>query len=288
MNELSTPEPSLELAPQKQAQDLGALLAAVVQGGDITPEKVALAERLLQMKWQSEERDAKTAYTRAMVACQKETGKIVATREIRGAASSPGSMGALRSRHANLEDIQDIAAPILDRHGFCVSFRQREESDGKTLVVVCVVSHSDGHAEEYPYRVGIVAAKGGNDEAQASTKTNSYGKRVSFCNAFNIRIDTSDDAFSKGPPIPGQLAASLEERARFAIEENPDGRSTELRLETLAKRAGVQTFAQIPASKVEFIEGLIEKLSLSKPAPKNSAASEAASVKPTDPDLYEH
>lgn len=86
-------------------------------------------------------------------------------------------------RYARWEDIVSKINPILTHHGFAVSFRVKDE--GQRVLVTCVLSHRDGHAEEtgfpFPYD-----GSGSKNAIQAVGSAIQYGKRYTACALLNI------------------------------------------------------------------------------------------------------
>lgn len=135
-------------------------------------------ERLLQMQERILDRQAMMAYSAAMAAMQTELPSI----EERGQGNN--------GKYATLEDIVDTVRPILQRHGFAVSFRIQTQERG--LEVTGILMHQAGHREETSML--LPADVSGNKNAvQAFGSSTSYGKRYVLCALLNITTRGQDD-----------------------------------------------------------------------------------------------
>jgi hypothetical protein len=92
--------------------------------------------------------------------------------------------------YATLEDIVDTVRPILQKHGFAVSFRIQTQERG--IQVTGVLMHKNGHREETSML--LPADMSGNKNAvQAFGSSTSYGKRYVLCALLNITTREQDD-----------------------------------------------------------------------------------------------
>ena len=124
------------------------------------------------------DRQAMMAYSAAMAAMQTELPSI----EERGQTNNGG--------YATLEDIVDTVRPILQKHGFAVSFRIQTQERG--IQVTGVLMHKDGHREETSML--LPADMSGNKNAvQAFGSSTSYGKRYVLSALLNITTRGQDD-----------------------------------------------------------------------------------------------
>ncbi|MWJ27448.1 single-stranded DNA-binding protein [Halomonas sp. ZH2S] len=135
-------------------------------------------ERLLQMQERVLDRQAMMAYSAAMAAMQTELPSI----EEHGQGNN--------GKYATLEDIVDTVRPIMQKHGFAVSFRIQTQERG--IEITGVLMHKDGHREE----TGMLlpADMSGNKNAvQAFGSSTSYGRRYVLCALLNITTRGQDD-----------------------------------------------------------------------------------------------
>lgn len=151
----------------------------VIERAALNPDvDIDKMERLLQMQERVMDRQAMMAYSAAMAAMQTELPSI----EERGQTNN--------GCYATLEDIVDTVRPILQKHGFAVSFRIQTQERG--IQVTGVLMHKDGHREETSML--LPADMTGNKNAvQAFGSSTSYGKRYVLCALLNITTRGQDD-----------------------------------------------------------------------------------------------
>ena len=151
----------------------------VIERAALNPDvDIDKMERLLQMQERVMDRQAMMAYSAAMAAMQTELPSI----EERGQTNN--------GCYATLEDIVDTVRPIMQKHGFAVSFRIRTQERG--IEVTGVLMHKDGHREETSML--LPADMSGNKNAvQAFGSSTSYGKRYVLCALLNITTRGQDD-----------------------------------------------------------------------------------------------
>nr|WP_299379727.1 ERF family protein [uncultured Halomonas sp.] len=159
----------------------------VIERAALNPEvDIDKMERLLQMQERVLDRQALMAYSAAMAAMQTELPSI--------AERGKGNNG----HYATLEDIVDTVRPILQRHGFAVSFRIVTQERG--IEVTGVLMHRDGHREETSML--LPADVSGNKNAvQAFGSSTSYGKRYVLCALLNITTRDQDDNGHAAAPV---------------------------------------------------------------------------------------
>ena len=151
----------------------------VIERAALNPDvDIDKMERLLQMQERVMDRQAMMAYSAAMAAMQTELPSI----EEHGQGNN--------GKYATLEDIVDTVRPIMQKHGFAVSFRIQTQERG--IQVTGVLMHKDGHREETSML--LPADISGNKNAvQAFGSSTSYGKRYVLSALLNITTRGQDD-----------------------------------------------------------------------------------------------
>ncbi|WP_417422011.1 ERF family protein [Halomonas sp.] len=166
---------ALEAHPTADSTAIIQVIERAALNPDVDIDKM---ERLLQMQERVMDRQAMMAYSAAMAAMQTELPSI----EERGQTNN--------GCYATLEDIVDTVRPILQKHGFAVSFRIQTQERG--IQVTGVLMHKDGHREETSML--LPADMSGNKNAvQAFGSSTSYGKRYVLCALLNITTRGQDD-----------------------------------------------------------------------------------------------
>ncbi|MDR5897686.1 ERF family protein [Halomonas vilamensis] len=171
---------SVEAHPTADSTAIIQVIERAALNPDVDIDKM---ERLLQMQERVMDRQAMMAYSAAMAAMQTELPSI----EERGKTNN--------GFYATLEDIVDTVRPIMQKHGFAVSFRIQTQERG--IQITGVLMHKDGHREETSML--LPADVSGNKNAvQAFGSSTSYGKRYVLCALLNITTRGQDDNGNAG------------------------------------------------------------------------------------------
>lgn len=148
-------------------------------------------ERLLAMQERIFDRNARMAYAAALATMQPKMPVITARGGIKNSA------GAVQSRYALWEDINDAIKPILAEHGFALSFRTGTTTEGK-ITVTGILSHREGHQEETTISLPHDSS-GSKNAVQAVGSSTSYGKRYTATALLNITSRGEDDDGKAAP-----------------------------------------------------------------------------------------
>lgn len=189
-----------EIAPMA-SESLGVIERAA-RDPNVDPEKL---ERLMALHERVSARDAKAAYTRALAALQQELPAIVE----RGGIKNKG--GETQSTYALWEDINATIKPLLQKHGFALSFRIGQNAEKVT--VTGVLSHVEGHSEDTTMFLPVDTS-GSKNAVQAVGSSISYGKRYTATALLNLTSRGDDDdgkAAGGDGPISDDQFATLEE-----------------------------------------------------------------------------
>lgn len=151
-------------------------------------------DKMLDMQERILNRNAKQAYTADLAAMQAEL-PLVAKR----------GTGHNNAKFAKLEDINEAIRPTLQKYGFAVTFRIKQ-NDAR-LLVVAILSHREGHSEETELVLPLDTS-GNKNGVQAVGSTISYGKRYALCALLNI--STGDDTDGEGLGDSRVLDATLD------------------------------------------------------------------------------
>lgn len=196
--QVAEPRPIESNIQKAGPQNLVGIIDKLIERPEIDVDKI---ERLLEMQERVLDRQAAADYNAAMAEMQQSIPSIAE----RGKTNN-GS-------YATLEDIVDTVRPIMQEHGFAVSFRVRTATSG--VEVTGVLMHSSGHREETS--MFLPADTSGNKNAvQAFGSTVSYGKRYVLCSMLNITTRNEDDDGNSAAPVKtvtayqaGQIAKTL-------------------------------------------------------------------------------
>jgi hypothetical protein len=116
--------------------------------------------------------------------------------------------------YARLEDIAAAIKPLLKKNGLSYRYEQRSEQGG-LIVVSCIVTHLDGHAERAEMG-GMPDTSGKKNMIQQLASTVSYLRRYTLTGAFGITVSEEDDDAQGGD--------AQQEQAEFFPQEDFEAR----------------------------------------------------------------
>ena len=93
--------------------------------------------RLMDLHERHQANEAKRAFEHAMNAFRAEGLVVEKTKKV--------EFGNTKFSHATLDNIIEVAAPFLSKHG--LSHRWETSQDNAYVTVSCVITHVDGHSE---------------------------------------------------------------------------------------------------------------------------------------------
>jgi len=250
-NPPETPAPPLELAQvSREAAPLavnrpqptvGDMLQAVIEKG-ITSENVAAMGELVKLYERMEDKKAEKEFAAAFVRLQAETRVVKATKPV------PNKDGSIRYTFAPFEEIMATVGPLLERHGFTVSF-STDYAEGR-LIKICHLSHIGGYMRENKFAVRVGHGPPGASEAQGDGAASTYAKRFALCDALNIVIEKDSDARAEGGSVTKEQAEELAHRLAMVNGDK----------EKFLTFAGAKDFASIPAQMyAQLDEFLVRK-----------------------------
>lgn len=244
--ELTKHEP-MEVAAPTPA---GMMLQMVARG--VTSENVAAFEKLAELQWRFEERDAERTYNRAFAEFQADViGKIHATKAI------PGRNGEVRAAYAPFEDIMEQLKPHLAKHGFSVSFTEPAEVAAGRVARVCVVRHIAGHKQETRNTMRVSNSAMIGSDTQNDGAAIAYCKRYALCDALAIPIDKDTDARTETEPVTEAQAQELQRR----VMETESNEAAFLKFcgVTVAGKPGLDHYRAIPGNRYEACDDMLSK-----------------------------
>lgn len=136
-------------------------------------------ERLIAMQERILDRNAKAAFDAAFAEMQPKIPCV-----IEKAKTDKGT-------YAPLEDINAVVLPIINAGGFSLSFRT-EWPDAKTVKVIGILTHRDGHARESEF-MSAADASGSKNAIQGLGSAVTYGRRYVTKDLLNITTREYED-----------------------------------------------------------------------------------------------
>jgi len=164
---------------------MGALINAAMNP-DIDADKM---ERMLAMYERMEERKAKVEFDEALAQMLPEIPEIGKT----GVATKAG--GGELYKFAKWDQMNRVLRPILQKHGFALTFRTQEHEKG---VLVTGVLSRGGHSETTSLLQSLESASSAMNANQARGNAVSYGKRYTAAALLNIITTDEQDNDASG------------------------------------------------------------------------------------------
>ena len=126
--------------------------------------------------------------------------------------NDPNSQTVEAFKFARYEDIEKVVKPIMQQHGFAVTFTT-EERNGGGCIIHATLMHKEGHCKNASLPLPLDTG-GGKNNIQAMGSTISYGRRYALCMLLDIVTVGEDDDGNggTGPTISDEQAAALEKR----------------------------------------------------------------------------
>jgi len=221
-----TPESQLAIAPNPIEQ----ILRAAVDKG-VTQENVAVIERLTDLYERLQAKDAEKRFAAAFVALQAGMPNIAASRPV------PNNDGSVRYRFAPYEEIMAVVKPLLQKHGFTVTF-STDYLEGR-IIQSCTLQHIDGHSRTNKFAARIGNGPPKSSEAQGDGAASTYAKRFALCNALNITVETDTDG---RPDARGEGETISEDKVAYLKEQVRETKSDEAKF---LQFAGVKSYEEI-------------------------------------------
>lgn len=182
MTEIIVPEQRRQVAAPATQQDTN--IMAVISRAAADPAcDIDKLERLMAMHERMQARDAQAEFNAAMAAMQSDIPSIAE----RGAIVVNGQK---RSDYATFEDINDVIKPIMQAHGFAITFKVQNIAAG--LSVTGILMHRAGHREETTMLLPLDTS-GSKNAVQAVGSSTSYGKRYVMSALLNLTTRGEDD-----------------------------------------------------------------------------------------------
>ena len=218
-----------------------ALIKQLVEQGKLNAEGVGAIKELVHLQEHLLDRAAEQRFAAAFAALQTELGTFNATKSV------PDKQGNTRYTYLPYDEIMRTVQPLLQRHGFSVSF----STDFKEarIIQTCTLQHTAGHHRDYLAFVRAGAGPYGATETQADGAAMTYAKRYALCNALNIVVEHDTDARNEGAPITAEQAQTLREM----VAETKSDEAAFLRF------AGAKSYEDIGSSRYAALFAALQK-----------------------------
>ncbi len=175
------PEQRRQVAAPAQADS--SILAVISRAATDPTCDIDKLERLMAMHERMQARDAEAEFNAAMAAMQSDIPSIAE----RGAIVVNGQK---RSDYATFEDINDVIKPIMQAHGFAITFKVENTPGG--MSVTGILMHRAGHRESTTMLLPLDTS-GSKNAVQAVGSSTSNGKRYVMSALLNLTTRGEDD-----------------------------------------------------------------------------------------------
>jgi len=181
----------------------GAMLDFIQRAAADPTVDIDKLERLIQLSERMQSKTAETEFNAAMAKMQCEIPTVG-----EGAQNSH-----TKNTYATLDDINRVLKPIMQRHGFAVSFKVDNQANG--IHVTGILMHSAGHREQTTLLLPVDIGSGRN-AVQAVGSSTTYGKRYVMCALLNITTGDASDDDGVGS-APEQMVTALQAKQIDAL-----------------------------------------------------------------------
>ncbi|QLG93734.1 ERF family protein [Pseudomonas yamanorum] len=186
-NDIIMPEPRRQVVTQLQTDN--SIMAVISRAAADPTCDIEKMERLMAMHERMQDKAAEAAFNAAMAQMQCEIPTV--------------AHGALNEHtektYATLDDINVMIKPIMQAHGFAISFKVEHVGEG--VNVTGILMHRDGHREQTTMLLPVDIGKGRN-AVQAVGSSTTYGKRYVMCALLNITTGEARDDDGEGAVLP--------------------------------------------------------------------------------------
>jgi hypothetical protein len=215
----------------------GQLIREVIKSG-LNSESVGVVERLVALAERQEQRQAEKAFNAAFVALQTDLPVIVAKTVIPN-----------RGKYERFEDVCEVVNPLLQKHGFSISFSMDFKEN--RILETCHLRHSGGHSQSNSFAVRSGKA---DTDTQADCKAATTAKRNALLNCLNIVIrqdvhQDEDNAVNEGEAITFEQAETL----RGMVSDTGSDEAKFLAF------AGAKAYAEIGSARYESCFAALNK-----------------------------
>jgi len=201
MTELAVKQENLPVT--EQTTGLARMIEQICMNPEMDVEKL---ERMLDMQERILDRQSEQSFQIALAEMQAEMPIIERKGEIKHGKQ-------VISRYAKFEDINRDVLPVLQKHGFSITFETNMAEN--YVSVIGVLRHKDGHKESTMLPIPTDTS-GAKNAVQAVGSSVSYGKRYVMSALLNINTsDDDDDGVSAVPSV--DLVAH-----KYAMQANLD------------------------------------------------------------------
>lgn len=175
--------PPAGLAPAEEPRNVFALIQMAMADDRVDAGKL---RALLDIQAEQQAREAKREFAVALHAAQAKMPRVAKN----GTIKLGEGKGAIP--FSTWEDMDKVLRPIMEEHGFSLTFDTERGDGGLTVTIIGILLHVSGHSERRLFDLPKDTGPGRN-AIQAIGSTFSYGRRYLAEMHFNIVRGGQDD-----------------------------------------------------------------------------------------------
>lgn len=227
----------------------GAMLAVIERAArdpSVDPGKM---ERLFAMRKDLEQEAARKAFNAAVAAAKSSIGPIIKNKRVGYESKRTGDRTDYR-----YEDFAAVARAVdgpLSENG--LSYRFRTAQDGASVIVTCILAHSDGHSEETTLR-GAVDTSGQKNAIQGIGSAVTYLQRYTLKAALGLSASEADN---DGAGTSAADDRTLSEEQLAEVEQMIADRGIDR--QKLLEYLKIESLESVLASRFEDLKGVIKR-----------------------------
>jgi hypothetical protein len=149
-------------------------------------ENVDVMERLLKMRKEIKQEQAKEVFDRSMKEFQSECPVIMKEKPV------PDRTGNTAYKFAPIEAIEVQIRPLLRAHGFSHTFDTDSASIPGWVIAKCIVKHEAGHSETSTVKLPLGTKTAIMSDTQAYAAAYTFANRRALCNAYGLVLFGED------------------------------------------------------------------------------------------------
>jgi len=222
---------------EKQQDNSGALLSVIERVAMSDNADITKLEKMLDMQERVQNKQAQQSFTSDMAAMQGDMPRVIETSQ------------AHNSTYAKLEDINDTIRPVLQRHGFAVTFNV-EQNDLQTVKVTAILSHREGHTQTSSIVLPIDVS-GKKNPVQAIGSSISYGKRYACCALLNISTGEDNNGYDQQP--------QAQEFTKVPLTENQEKKAIAMIKAGTYTRDALVNYYDVTPAQLQYIDEELAK-----------------------------
>lgn len=194
---IDDPRRRREIATQQAAQpsSMALMLLEAARDKTVDAEK---ARAMFDLYKDVQAHDAKTAFTKAFIALQKELPTIDKDGKIEHADSKGDGKARQKSLYSTYPNLMDVVKPLLDKYGFGLG-SWIEPGEGGKIDVVTQLDHEQGHHRMSRFPL-TAETSGSKNNIQGWGSSQSYGMRYNAIGLLNIVSKAPSDRDIDGRP----------------------------------------------------------------------------------------